>query len=281
MKRFFRLRILAKLNLLKYFNLQTILQVENRKFIIPIYNSIGLSLIYYEKDWMSDLLNELSQRNNGVFIDVGTNIGQTLIAYQLNNINGEYIGFEPNINCSNYISHVIFKNNFNNARVFNVGLSNINKLDQLILNNASDVDPAASMITELRPGKEIYKQINFISIKLDDFVLSSKIQKIDIIKIDVEGAEYEVIMGATDTIKKYRPVILCEMLNADSAGTIVFVQNRTKEIVKLMQELNYDIYRTIKFKNRFKKLEKIDFITIGLYSEEDNDLCDYAFVPGK
>ncbi len=43
------------------------------------------------------------------------------------------------------------------------------------------------------------------SIKIDDFVESNNIPKIDFIKFDIEGAELNALKGATKTIKKYKP----------------------------------------------------------------------------
>ena len=47
--------------------------------------------------------------------------------------------------------------------------------------------------------------------RLDDFVTKQKINKIDFIKIDVEGNELNVIYGATNSIKKFKPIILIEI----------------------------------------------------------------------
>jgi hypothetical protein len=46
------------------------------------------------------------------------------------------------------------------------------------------------------------------SLKIDDLV--PKDQKIDFIKIDVEGAEYNALAGATDLIRRCRPIIASE-----------------------------------------------------------------------
>ena len=40
---------------------------------------------------------------------------------------------------------------------------------------------------------------------LDDFVASNNINKLDFIKMDVEGWEYKVILGARNTIKRLKP----------------------------------------------------------------------------
>lgn len=49
-------------------------------------------------------------------------------------------------------------------------------------------------------------------ISLDEWVFLEKLDKIDAIKIDVEGMEYEVIMGAKAVLEKYHPIIYFETL---------------------------------------------------------------------
>jgi len=49
------------------------------------------------------------------------------------------------------------------------------------------------------------------SISLNDFVENEKIEKIDFIKIDTDGHEYEVFKGADKAIAKYRPKIIFEI----------------------------------------------------------------------
>jgi FkbM family methyltransferase len=49
------------------------------------------------------------------------------------------------------------------------------------------------------------------AISLDDFTEINKIEKIDFIKIDTDGHEYEVFKGAKKAIAKYRPKIIFEI----------------------------------------------------------------------
>lgn len=60
------------------------------------------------------------------------------------------------------------------------------------------------------PGTSISSQCGhnsseFRSISIDDFVKKKNIPKIDFIKLDVEGSEENVLKGATETIKKFKP----------------------------------------------------------------------------
>ena len=59
---------------------------------------------------------------------------------------------------------------------------------------------------------------------LDDFVLSQKINSLEFMKLDTEGAENIILKGAKKTIEKFRPLIVCETLfntiEADLEDTI-------------------------------------------------------------
>lgn len=58
----------------------------------------------------------------------------------------------------------------------------------------------------------MYK-INVKKISLDHFCAAEGVERIDLIKIDVEGAEYSVLKGMRETIRnlKKKPIILCEI----------------------------------------------------------------------
>lgn len=49
------IRLLNKIRFLKYFNLKKVINIDNKKFIIPIFNSIGLDMVQFTRDWMSDV----------------------------------------------------------------------------------------------------------------------------------------------------------------------------------------------------------------------------------
>ena len=70
--------------------------------------------------------------------------------------------------------------------------------------------PAASL-NELHPGEGSRKvQARFTT--LDAFAEKNAITNIDLIKCDVEGAEFRVLKGGAATIAKMRPAIAIELL---------------------------------------------------------------------
>ena len=56
---------------------------------------------------------------------------------------------------------------------------------------------------EFQPSRRYSKTIKTISI--DDFVKRNNIQKVDFIKMDIEGAEPEVLLGAKETLVRFKP----------------------------------------------------------------------------
>lgn len=69
---------------------------------------------------------------------------------------------------------------------------------------------------------------------IDDYVATTGV-KPDLIKVDVEGAEREVLIGSRTTIEKRRPIITLEV--GDAEGT-----PRTRPALDLAAGLGYDLY---------------------------------------
>ncbi len=69
------------------------------------------------------------------------------------------------------------------------------------------------------------KPISLISID------SLNLPRADFLKIDVEGMEEDVLMGATNTIQKYKPIMMIEHIKSD-----------LNKITQWLKEWNYKFY---------------------------------------
>jgi hypothetical protein len=95
------IQILRKLRILKYLNINGNISLNGKLFKIPILEEIGFSNLFISEPWMIDLLKIILPIEKERFIDVGVNIGQTLLKLRSISDNIDYIGFEPNPVCIN------------------------------------------------------------------------------------------------------------------------------------------------------------------------------------
>ena len=69
-------------------------------------------------------------------------------------------------------------------------------------------------------------------------------EKIDLMKIDVEGAEVEVLIGAMNTIRENKPVIVIESFNRKTEIDDIFMSLGYKQVDTIRQGEDY-IYKPI------------------------------------
>ncbi len=216
-------------------------------------------------------MNLFLPTKQGVFIDVGVNIGQTLLKLKVVDKNRHYIGFEPNQVCVDYARALVRLNSYVNCEVREYGLSNKNKVIKLELNEATDA--SASIIEKLRP--DYFK--GSVPVNCIAFDESGITEPIAILKIDVEGAELEVLMGMQKAIDTFRPLIVCEVLDCYSIDVLGFTQQRADSLCQLLREHEYIIFQLHQGKKRINTFERLDSITINVWSPASYELNDYLF----
>ncbi len=134
-----------------------------------------------------------------IVIDAGANEGVLSLIYSKKvKKSGKVFSFEPDsINLKRFRANVKLNENVSNIYVLEKALWNIT--DEIYFYEAGNV--ASSVF----PGKEKMKQKSISSITIDDFVHSRNIEKLDFVKMDIEGAEIEALKGAVNSLAKFRP----------------------------------------------------------------------------
>jgi len=69
-------------------------------------------------------------------------------------------------------------------------------------------------------GKIQSKRITVESTSLDSFIKNNDIPEASLIKVDVEGAEYDTFKGMKNTLRDFSPHIICEFLHDESASLV-------------------------------------------------------------
>jgi len=268
----FIFKILIRLGWMKYFNLRYRSSYNNYPITIPVINGMGKENLTLSEQWMTAVITHLLKAKKGAFIDVGVNVGQTLLKLRSVDSNLKYIGFEPNPACVYYVQELIKANAFSNTTLVPAGISDEDHL--LILNFYSDgaLDSSASIVKDFRPQK-IYRKEYVACFQYESFHELLENESISIVKIDVEGAELQVLNSLANMLEQKRPFVLVEILPAyriENSDRIT----RQAEIQKLIKKLNYRILRIQKSTFGFTKIDRID---INPPIED----CDYLLCPDE
>jgi len=197
---------------------------------------------------MGGLIRTLLPSTNGMLVDVGMNLGQTLVWLKTYNPEIPYLGFEPNPTCVAYVKELIRVNRWKACTVFNVALWKEETQGWLYIRHP--IDASATIV---RGFKQFTLSVKPMPVKLTsaDAVLSRGVMAPPrLVKIDVEGAELEVVQGMTQTLQQYRPFVVCEILpvyDADNPHLYPRLQ-RQEKLIDIMEQLGYSLFRIVSAK---------------------------------
>jgi FkbM family methyltransferase len=157
-------------------------------------------------------------KENRRAIDVGGNRG--VYTYRFWKLGAKVEVFEPNSNCSRVLS--AWAKTKTDVSVHPVALSNYDGAASLVVPvDEAGVEHDASGTIEFRDSARAREQ-NVLVRTLDSF----EFDDVTFIKIDVEGHEYDVLEGATATIRSMKPAILIEIEQRHISRPIQDVFNR-------------------------------------------------------
>ncbi len=179
----------------------------------------GCWLGIYERERQRRLLEVL--HSGGCFLDIGANVGvYSLLASRIVGLTGQVHAFEPFPRNVDFLKQHVELNSLRNVTVHPVALS---KGPDRMMTFATSINPSSGHLQpELPPTDGI--TVNVTS--LDTLWNQKAFQRPTVLKIDVEGTEFEVLTGGQEMLTECRPVILlaghgtavqkqcCEILNS-------------------------------------------------------------------
>jgi len=146
----------------------------------------------------------------GVALDVGANVGwHTLLMARLVGDSGLVLAAEPNPSVRRRLEANLKLNRFGQVKVIPYAIAAIEGNVEFYGPEADDADSGNGHITTASAtGQSSVYRVE--TRRLDAILPVAKITRLDLIKIDVEGYEWPVLNGATQTIAKFRPHIVFE-----------------------------------------------------------------------
>ena len=144
-----------------------------------------------------------------VVLDVGAHHGlYTLLASKKVGPQGHVIAFEPSPRELRRLQWNLFLNRCRNVRVVPSALGSGEGTAELFVCLGRETG-----CNSLRPPavSEPVRKIQVWVTTLDHYLQRTGMSKVDFMKLDVEGAELEVLKGASGLLSSSRPLILCEL----------------------------------------------------------------------
>ncbi|GIV43296.1 MAG: hypothetical protein KatS3mg035_0419 [Bacteroidia bacterium] len=212
-------------------------------FKVDIHTYLG-KLMYWRgaHEWGPILAMKKIIKSGGICIDVGANQGEyTLWMAKLSSDSGKVISFEPLTKMYNQLIENIDLNPNLSQKIITIkkGLSDHVSELPLYAVNASDNNSDNEGMPSIFHSDTRNTFIENIALSTLDIELKKmNINKVNFIKIDVEGAELLVLKGAADTLNKSKPNLLIEF-NEQTFNAAGYTSN---DIFNFLEPFGYRFY---------------------------------------
>lgn len=210
-------------NILNKLARKTIIIVNDTRYVLPDYHSLHIINPHYENSVKALIKRKL--KKGMVFIDLGAHIGlYTLLASKLVGSNGLVVALEPHPENFAFLLINLKLNHCYNVIALNYAAYNDDKFVKLYVSSVSGWHSL-----KVKEGYHITVQAR----RIDTILNELAIRKVDFMKIDVEGAEYEVLEGAINTLRKYKPRMVIEV-RYSNLGKVLSLLRKLRYQVKVL-----------------------------------------------
>jgi FkbM family methyltransferase len=216
-------------------------------------------MMYIERTYEAATLHFMDQhlKPGSVYVDVGANIGMmTLHAARIVGTQGHVYSFEPHPDTFRRLGRNIELNGIGNITTFNFALGAVGDEREIYAFPEVNIGRASLIRDE---GSQL---VGAVKVRTLDEVLNDV--PVSMMKIDVEGFEAEVLRGALESIRRYRPLMIVEVIKSHPSE-----HNDPLAAHKLI--MNTGLYDCFKFReSKFVVSELDPVVTEADIPEHDN-----------
>ena len=211
---------------------------------ITVPNGGAGALIYYqgwsEPEVAAFLLRLL--KPGMTFLDVGAHIGEyVLLAASVVGPDGSVHAFEPDPRNYRLLEYNVKMNNLTSVHLNQFAVYSRDCVMQLKVGTEPSITRLAAELDTLDRQRSIDLKVKIRAVTLDTFVKEKAITKVDVIKVDVEGAELFVLEGANSILgmsSDFAPVIVFEYSPANCKN----FGYHPSEIIDILSSYGYGVY---------------------------------------
>ena len=202
-------------------------------YVVPYFDATRGFFDYWGHD-LGDLRFLWKNLTPGmVFLDIGAHHGlYTIVAANRLGADGVVVAFEPSSREYRRLRLHVRLNRLSSVRT-----------EPLALGSAASTRPFFQVTSGdstrggLQPpaSADQVSEISVETVRLDDYVSRFPLKRVDFVKLDVEGGEREVLEGASSVLTKFRPIFICEVLDATTQAW----GYKAREIILMLQSLGF------------------------------------------
>lgn len=205
--------------------------IDGKKLFLDEGDSLFLSLSSHET--MQVALSKKEINKGDVVLDIGAHIGYyTIIFSELVGPKGKVYAFEPHPKNFQLLKKTVETNNLTNVEIFQNIVSDKNKLVDFYISKLDSIG------NRMFNSDEANQKIEINSISIDEF-LKNRNDKINFIKMDIQGAEVLAIDGMKETLKNNKNLKIIQEWWPDA----IRKYNRTPDShLNFLEELGFNFY---------------------------------------
>ncbi|MBU1933657.1 FkbM family methyltransferase [Patescibacteria group bacterium] len=207
-----------------------------RKGVCDSTNVVNYIIKNIKKDW--------------ICVDIGACIGAISVPmWHKTGNNGKVYSIEADPNNILNIKRNLLINNLSDSLVFNYAICNTNKPIQLnIIKDSNGWQSICERKIEKYPSIKKPKNLKINNIlvpgeTLDAFCINNGIKKINLLKVDVEGAEMDVFLGA---IGLFSNLAIDFVIFEISSMMLEWSEKNELEIFEYFKKINYKLFKILK-----------------------------------
>ena len=171
---------------------------------------------------------------DSVAVDIGANIGITSLLLSRHLPNGRVFAFEPSPGVFSVLKDNLHANQAENVIPANCAMGF--RAGEMGFADASAFGHLLDEGSMLRARPSITIPVRTV----DDFVLEAGLDRVDFVKIDVEGFEYDVLRGMERTEREFRPLVYFEF---NSWCQIAYKNQNPRELLDYALSYFKQVYR--------------------------------------
>jgi FkbM family methyltransferase len=196
-----------------------------KKLFLDIYKTKGFKRLFKEYNNIINYTKHYKIKDNDVVLDIGAYHGW----FSIYNTKFYCLEIDP-VNYFN-LKKLVLNDLKSNIFIFNIGVWSYTGTSKLYGDRVGSMGSRINYKNK-RKNKSVLCKVT----TLEDFVKENKIKKIDFIKMDVEGAEIEILESSKNFLKKYKPTLSIASYH---------VRNSEKTYLKIEQilkEIGYNVF---------------------------------------